>query len=136
MKQKLINGSILLMVIFLTTGFISMQSGIKTNIPAEYKQKVNPFKGDETLKMTGLRNYNRHCVSCHGKTGLGDGVMSANLKMPPGNLTSADMKKYTDGEIYYMSFVGEGERPDLMKIIASEEDKWAVVNYVRTLQKE
>jgi mono/diheme cytochrome c family protein len=136
MKRTLINGSILLAVIFISSGFLTMQSGNQQNIPAEYKQKVNPFKGDETLKLTGLRNYNRHCVSCHGKTGLGDGVMSKNLKTSPGNLTSADMQKYTDGDIYYMSFVGEGERPDLMKIIPTEEDKWAVVNFVRTLQKE
>ncbi|MBN2805951.1 MAG: cytochrome c [Prolixibacteraceae bacterium] len=136
MKRNLLNYTLTLMLIVFTSVLVYAQSGNKTTIPSEYKEKVNPHKGDESLKMTGLRTFNRHCVSCHGKAGLGDGVMSKNLKIPPGNLTTAHMTKYSDGEIYYMSFVGEGERPDFIKLIPSEEDKWAVVNYVRTLQKE
>lgn len=135
MKKQILSSTLAFMFLLLMSTSLHAQTNGK-NIPPEYKEKVNPFKGDESLKMTGLRTYNRHCVSCHGKTGIGDGVMSKNLKTSPGNLTNPNMKKYTDGEVYYMSFVGEGERPDLMKIIPTEEDKWAVVNYVRTLLKE
>lgn len=114
---------------------IQAQDFVKKEVPAEYKSKENPYKADESLKMIGLRNFNRHCVACHGKKGKGDGVMAKNLKTSPGDLTLADMDQYSDGEIYYLSFIGLGDRPDFTKLIPSEEDKWAVVNYVRSLKK-
>nr|WP_321407059.1 cytochrome c [uncultured Carboxylicivirga sp.] len=105
----------------------------KKEVPKEFVEKENPYKGDESLKMIGLRNFNRHCVSCHGKKGKGDGVMAKNMKVSPGDLTLPEMDQYTDGEIYYLSFIGIENRPDFLKLIPSEEDKWAVVNFVRTL---
>jgi mono/diheme cytochrome c family protein len=105
----------------------------KKDIPAEYKNKENPYKEDKSLKMIGLRNFNRHCVSCHGKKGKGDGAMAKNLKTAPGDLTATYMSEYSDGELYYMSFLGFSEKPDFMKLIPSEEERWAVVNHVRSL---
>jgi len=105
-------------------------------IPKGYKTMANPYKEDASLNMVGLRNYNRHCVSCHGKKGLGDGAMSKNLKTFPGNLTTAEFNKHTDGEIYFLSFIGVTEKPDFIKLMPNEEDRWAVVNYVRTLKTE
>ena len=126
------------MVFFLSlTAFSPNQiSSEKREIPEEYKKMENPYKDDASLKMVGLRNFNRHCVSCHGKKGLGDGIMSKNLSVSPGDLSSIEIQNHNDGEIYYLSFVGINERPDFMKIIPSEEDKWEIVNYVRTLKAE
>ncbi|MBS2213667.1 cytochrome c [Carboxylicivirga mesophila] len=112
------------------------QEHTKKEVPAEYQNKENPYKDDASLKMIGLRNFNRHCVSCHGKKGKGDGVMSKNMKTPPGDLSAKYMEEYTDGELYYLSFVGIADRPDFMKLIPEEEAKWAVVNYVRALQDQ
>lgn len=136
MKRNLFKSLVLLVMAFASMAFVPLQdqSTPKKEIPAEYKNKVNPVIDDASLNMIGLRNFNRHCVSCHGKTGIGDGIMAKNLKTHPGDLTSAEFQKYTDGEIYYLSFVGINERPDFMKLIPSEEDKWAIVNYVRTLK--
>jgi len=114
---------------------VQSQSFVKKEVPEEFTTKENPYKNDESLKMIGLRNFNRHCVSCHGKKGEGDGVMAKNLKTSPGNLTLSEMDQYSDGDIYYLSFIGIADRPDFMKLIPSEEDKWAVVNYVRSLKK-
>lgn len=138
MKQNLLNTLLLIIFYCFTISFIAAQNNgsIKKEIPAEFKNKVNPVKGDESLKLAGLRNYNRHCVSCHGKNGAGDGVMSKSLKVSPGDLTTAEFQKYTDGEIYYLSFIGINDRPDFMKLIPVEEEKWAVVNYLRTIQKK
>ncbi len=135
MKRKLVNMLVLFIIAFGVMAFVTTQ-GQKMVVPSEYKTKVNPFKDDASLNMVGLRTYNRHCVSCHGKKGLGDGVMSKTLKTSPGNFTTAEFQKYTDGEIYYLSIFGFGERPDFTKLIPSEEDRWAVVNYVRTLKIE
>ena len=139
MKRNLISSLIIFvfaLAITLKTYAQDPTTNNKMVVPDEYKSKVNPVKGDESLKMIGLRNFNRHCVSCHGKTGIGNGIMAKNLKNSPGDLTSAEFQNYNDGEIYYLSFVGINERPDFMKLIPNEEDKWAIVNYVRKLKAE
>lgn len=133
MKRKVLN---ILVMLLLTTGVMSFSFPQNRVVPDEYKTKVNPYKGDQSLKMIGLRNYNRHCVSCHGKTGVGDGVMAKNLKTSPGDLTAPELHNLNDGELYYLSFIGVEERPDFMKLIPDEEEKWAVINHVRTLLKE
>ncbi len=137
MKKHLWKLLIVLLVATIQMSFINKQDGgdkAKKEVPAEYKNKENPYAGDASLKMAGLRNFNRHCVSCHGKKGKGDGVMAKNMKTPPGDLSAKYMEQYTDGELYYLSFVGIADRPDFMKLIPSEEEKWAVINYVKTLQ--
>ena len=102
-------------------------------IPDSYKSKENPYKDDSSLQMIGLQNYNRHCKSCHGKLGKGDGVMAKNLGTFPGDFTTEQFKTYTDGEIYYMSYIGRDEMPNFEKQIPDEETRWALVNYMRKL---
>lgn len=104
-------------------------------IPAEYKNKKNPYKGDASLEKIGKAAYGKHCRSCHGVKGKGDGPMAKNLKTFPGDFSSADFQKYTDGEIYYMSFIGRDEMPNFEKTIPDEEERWAIVNYIRTLKE-
>jgi len=37
--------------------------------------------------------------------------------------------------IYYQSFVGRDEMPNFEKKITEEEDRWAIVNFIRTMGK-
>jgi mono/diheme cytochrome c family protein len=129
---------------FLIIGAISLLSfmqppnqkiGGPWNIPAEYKNKKNPHAGDESLLKIGRNGYTRHCRSCHGRVGHGDGPMANQLKTFAGNFTlKAWQKKYNDGEIYYMSFIGRDEMPNFLSLISDEEERWAIVNYIRTLE--
>lgn len=137
MKKDLWKLMVVALIVTIQFAFTSKQESVTTpkkEVPAEYKNKENPYSGDASLNMVGLRNFNRHCVSCHGKKGKGDGVMAKNMKTPPGDLTAGYMAQYSDGELYYLSFVGIADRPDFMKLIPEEEAKWAVVNYVKSLQ--
>ncbi|MCG8581479.1 MAG: cytochrome c [Bacteroidales bacterium] len=139
MKKLISKLSILALMATMLMSFVGEQdskTNTKKEVPAEYKTKENPYEGDTSLKMIGLRNFNRHCVSCHGKKGKGDGVMAKNMKTAPGDLSADYMKQYNDGELYYLSFVGIADRPDFMKLIPSEETKWAVVNYVKSLREQ
>jgi mono/diheme cytochrome c family protein len=109
--------------------------GAAWEIPAEYKNKKNPHKGDESVTKIGRNAYTRHCRSCHGRVGQGDGPMANQLKTFAGNFTKKEWQdKYSDGEIYYMSIIGRGEMPNYEKLIADEEERWAVVNFIRTLK--
>jgi mono/diheme cytochrome c family protein len=103
-------------------------------IPAEYKSKKNPVKGDASLEKLGKAAWAKHCRSCHGNMGLGDGPKAASLKTFPGNFKDAKFQALTDGEIYYQSFVGRDEMPNFEKKIIDEEERWAVVNLIRTMK--
>jgi mono/diheme cytochrome c family protein len=124
---------------FLLMAFVSMQelkNGGPWEIPAKYKNMENPHKGDASLERVGRATYNRHCRSCHGTTGIGDGVMTKNLKTFPGDFSTEAFQKHTDGEIYFMSFIGRDEMPNYEKLIPNDEDRWAVVNFIRGMKKK
>ena len=104
------------------------------DIPEEYQEMVNPHKDDTSLARLGRSGYARHCRSCHGRSGEGDGPMGAQLETFPGDFTDPDwQEKYNDGEIYYMSFVGRDEMPNFEANITDIEERWAIVNYIRGL---
>lgn len=112
------------------------KKGAAWDIPAAFKSKTNPHANDAALERLGRNTYTRHCRSCHGRIGQGDGPMSNQLKTFAGDFTKKEwQEKYNDGEIYYMSVIGRDEMPNYEKLITDEEERWAVVNYIRTLSK-
>ena len=105
------------------------------DIPAKYKAMKNPHAGDKALVTPGKMLWAKHCKSCHGSKGLGDGPKAKQLKTDAGDFSSEAFQAYSDGEIYYMSFIGRDEMPNFEKKIPDMEDRWAVVNFIRTLGK-
>ena len=68
--------------------------------PDAAKQK-NPVAADATSIAAGKTIYEKNCANCHGKTGVGDGLLGAELNPKPSNLTDADWKHGdSDGEIF------------------------------------
>jgi mono/diheme cytochrome c family protein len=103
-------------------------------VPAEYKTMKNTVaKGDESNKA-GMALYTKNCASCHGKTGLGDGVKTRMLKDFPGDLSAAGYQNQTDGEQFYKTKFGKGEMPKYEGKL-SDDDIWNIVNYMRTFKK-
>lgn len=111
------------------------KKGEPWDIPAEYKEMENPYKGDASLDRLGRSAYMKHCRSCHGNAGLGDGPRAKNLETFPGDFSSAEFQAFSDGEIYYMSIIGRDEMPNYESNIPDEEERWAVVNYIRSMAK-
>jgi mono/diheme cytochrome c family protein len=104
------------------------------DVPAKYKEMKNPHAGDEALDKVGKMMYAKHCKSCHGNVGLGDGAKAASMeaKMIPFN--DPKFQAQSDGVIYFQSIVGRGEMPNFEKKIPEEEDRWALINFIRTLK--
>ncbi len=102
------------------------------NIPEKYEKMSNPVKADPESLKTGKALWTKHCQSCHGKTGLGDGTKAAQLDTEVGDLTSADAQNQTDGSLFYKTLEGRDEMPSFKKKIPDEEEIWAIVNYIRT----
>jgi mono/diheme cytochrome c family protein len=141
MKTKSINRlmalTATLVFAFTLMAFISPQDGQKKggpwDIPSKYVKMENPY-ADEDLNKVGKMLYSKHCKSCHGNKGLGDGPKAAQLETFPGDFSSDEFQSGTDGELYYKSFVGRDEMPNYEKKITDEEDRWAIINYIRTLK--
>lgn len=141
MKTKLINRLIVLAgtvaFAFAFMAFVSPQDGQKKaapwEIPSKYAKMENPY-ADQDLTKVGKMLYSKHCKSCHGNNGLGDGPKAGQLETYPGDFTSDEFQSGTDGELYYKAIVGRDEMPNYEKKIPDEEDRWAIINYLRTLK--
>ncbi|BAX82171.1 c-type cytochrome [Labilibaculum antarcticum] len=105
------------------------------DVPAEYKSMENPLANDEASVNSGKMVYMKHCRSCHGNAGLGDGPKAARLNTFPGDFSGAEFQAQTDGEIMYKSIFGRDDMPNYESKIPSKKDRWAVVNYMRTFKK-
>ena len=100
------------------------------NAPASAKAMKNPVKGVGNAKKLVETN----CVTCHGASGKGDGPAAAALPPPkPADWTSARVQKETDGELFWKITNGRGAMPPWKHL--PEKDRWAIVNYIRTLKK-
>ena len=117
-------------------GFINYQSGSKPwPVPDKYLKMENPVKSDaETLKE-GKALYVKHCQSCHGKTGLGDGPKSSQLDTESGDFSAADFQKQKDGSLFYKISEGRDDMPSFSKKMPDSEEIWQVINYIRTFKK-
>jgi len=104
-------------------------------IPAKYKSMKNPHAGDKATIAAGKMAWAKHCKSCHGAMGLGDGPKAKQLKSWVGDFSTKAFQGGTDGELYYKSFVGRDEMPNFEKKITDEEERWAIVNFMRTMGK-
>jgi mono/diheme cytochrome c family protein len=104
-------------------------------VPDEYKEMVNPEEADKTSVSIGKSLYAKHCKTCHGKNGNGDGMSSKTLNADPSDLTLDDIDVQKDGEVYYNIVTGREEMPAFESLI-EEEDIWHLINYIRTFYKE
>ncbi|MEP7232507.1 MAG: cytochrome c [Ginsengibacter sp.] len=104
-------------------------------VPDNAKNMKNEVPSDAASIAAGKTLYNTHCKSCHGSKGLGDGSKSAQLKTEPGDFSTADFHSQSDGSIFYKTSEGRDDMPSFKKKIHDDEDRWSIVNYVRTLKK-
>lgn len=103
-------------------------------VPAEYQKMTNPTDpdDDESIEI-GEELYMKHCKSCHGKEGLGDGPKAAEQKGDLGDFSSAEFQGQSDGTLFYKSKIGKDDMPDFSKKITNDEDIWFIVDFMRTL---
>ena len=94
-----------------------------------------PVKSSAETIKAGKELWVKHCQSCHGKIGKGDGTKSATLKTEPGDFSSPAFQKQSDGSIFYKTMEGREDMPSFKKKIPDADDIWSLVNYMRTLKK-
>lgn len=110
-------------------------------LPADADKTKNPTAATAESIAKGKELYlertKGNCIFCHGETGAGNEANLPRLRRKPADLTNKErMTTMTDGEVFWKISKGiTGIMPAGEKRM-TEEERWHVVNYVRTLAKD
>lgn len=110
------------------------------NIPADADQTKNTVEATPESIAKGKELYHAragNCVFCHGETGAGNEENLPKLRRKPADLSDKTrMSTLSDGELFWKVTLGiPGIMPGREKQL-TEEERWHVINYVRTLAQE
>jgi mono/diheme cytochrome c family protein len=112
-------------------GGIVAQAQTPWAAPESEKAKKNPAPNDKKTIEQGAKVAKVNCVSCHGDKGKGNGPAAVALNPKPADWTSKRVQDEPDGEIFWKITTGRGPMPSWRHL--PENDRWALVRYLRTL---
>ena len=103
-------------------------------VPDEARAVENPVALNDEALAAGEKAYGARCASCHGDSGKGDGRATRFIKPAPADFSTVEARdRMTDGEIFFKITEGKKPMPGMARTL-SDEERWQVVHYVRTLQ--
>ncbi len=94
----------------------------------------NPLASTEEVLKEGKVLYTRYCIHCHGEKGMGDGLVGIAYKGVIA-FNSRAVKNKSEGHIFHVITHGKG-RMWAHGSQVSIENRWKIVKYVQTLQKQ
>jgi mono/diheme cytochrome c family protein len=101
------------------------------NVPEDKKARLSPVQFNAETVKKGEVIFQRNCQSCHGIPTKNNFV---NLTPPPGDPATDKFQKQTDGALFYKITTGRSPMPTF-KDILTEEERWAVISYFRSFNK-
>ena len=110
-------------------------------LPYEYKglpdsmvrYLANPLPVTEKTMKDGQEKYDIYCSPCHGYRGEGDSRLKGQFPNPP-SIHTDKVRDWSDGNLYHVISNGQNIMPSYASQI-SREDRWAIVHYMRALQR-
>jgi len=95
----------------------------------------NPLPITEATLLRGQQRFDIYCSPCHSRVGDGKGIVPRReISWQPTNLHDDRIKKMVDGEIF--DVITHGRRTmHGYRYQITEHDRWAIVAYVRALQR-
>ncbi len=97
------------------------------------EELINPLP-DTISNERGEKIFLTFCQPCHGLSGLGDGNIVKRGFPPPPSLLAEKAIKMKDGQLFHIITNGQNNMPSLASQV-ERIDRWRVINYVRSLQK-
>jgi mono/diheme cytochrome c family protein len=126
---------------FVVTSIVISVSAFNPNqdkpwvVPEKYVKMANPVNSDAASLKEGKELWARNCQSCHGKTGMGDGLKANQSKSSLVDLSTDLVQKQTNGALFFKISEGRSNMPSFKNKLESEQDIWNLINYLRTLRK-
>ncbi len=125
-----------LLSVLALTGLLLAHGSKPWPVPEEERARKNPVASNEASLKEGKALYETNCALCHGEKGDGKGKAAKSLPVKPEEFTHASMmEKMADGELFYKMSEGRMPMPGF-KSKLTEEQRWQLVNYVRTFAKK
>ena len=93
-----------------------------------------PFNATMATLERGRERYQIQCAVCHGATGAGNGIATKYGLVGVANLQQQRLRDMTDGEIYNTIVNGKNTMLGYGSVIQLI-DRWAIVAYIRALQR-
>lgn len=95
---------------------------------------TNPIAADDQVALVrGAFIFNNYCIVCHGTAGLGDGPVTKRGVPPPPSFLLDNALNMKDGQMFHILTLGQKNMASYASQI-TQEDRWKVIRYVRTLQ--
>lgn len=96
---------------------------------------ASPVPVDDGVVERGRQRYSIYCQPCHDARGDGRGILFQRGSVPTATFHQEKILKYTDGQIFDVITNGTGLMAGY-KWPIPPADRWAIVAYVRGLQRE
>jgi len=94
-----------------------------------------PMDVTAEMVLRGEERYDIYCSACHGVKADGKGkILFYEYPIPPANFYDERIKKLSDGHMFNAITAGWLNMPSF-KAQVSVEDRWAIISYIRSLQK-
>jgi mono/diheme cytochrome c family protein len=109
-------------------------------LPDDADKTKNPVQSTPESIAKGKELYHErmkgNCVFCHGETGSGNEANLPRLRRKPADISNKErMTAMTDGELFWKISKGIRGIMPAGESRMTEEERWHVVNYIRTLVK-
>jgi mono/diheme cytochrome c family protein len=125
-----------LSIIFVVAAVATFKSLTGWSAPASARRMKNPVPATEAAVDDGMFNYSKHCKSCHGVNGDGNGERASQLSAMPSDFTDASaMNGQTDGALFWKITHGRRPMPGFQNKLTDTE-RWELVDYLRTFAKK
>lgn len=121
--------SLVLLVPLLCFQFSMAQTVV---VPADKKAKASPILFNDAAIKDGEAVYNKNCISCHGNPSKAN--YQKSMSPIPGDPAAEKFQKNSDGELFYKIGAGNAVMP-VFKNVLSEEERWKLVGYIRSFNK-
>jgi len=94
----------------------------------------NPLELSRETLARGQERFDIYCAPCHDRAGEGRGIVGQRSLWLATNLLDARIREMVDGEIFQVISYGRRTMPGY-RFQVSASDRWAIVAYVRALQR-
>jgi mono/diheme cytochrome c family protein len=94
-----------------------------------------PVAVDDAMVERGRQRYTIYCQPCHDARGDGKGILFQRGNVPTATFHQEKILKYTDGQIFDVITNGQGLMASYRWPVPPA-DRWAIVAYVRGLQRD
>jgi mono/diheme cytochrome c family protein len=113
---------------------IPVSDGFQTLLTADPDSLQNPVPPTKESVERGKQAYGYYCVQCHGVRFDGMGTVGQSFSPLPANLRTDHVQMHSDGNLYAKIRLGHRRHPRLYTTM-SEGDTWAVVDFIKTLNR-